>query len=102
VPGYGGPGTERRLDLGGEGDADRAGGSLAVGEIARAWPEAELIIIDDSSHTGSTVMTEEAHAAADRLYKQITKRSWALGRPISRHATSYPYRTSVDPSRRRQ
>jgi hypothetical protein len=41
----------------------------------RAWPGAELIIIEDSGHTGSTTMTEEVHAAADRLYQQITKRS---------------------------
>jgi hypothetical protein len=39
----------------------------------RAWPGAELIIIEDSGHTGSTTMTEEVHAAADRLYQQITK-----------------------------
>ena len=41
-------------------------------ELARAWPGAELIIIEDSGHTGSTTMTEQMHAAADRLYEQIT------------------------------
>jgi proline iminopeptidase len=41
-------------------------------EAARAWPGAELIIIEDSGHTGSTTMTDQMHAAADRLYEQIT------------------------------
>jgi len=57
-----------------EGDvaAVEGGGACTSWEIARAWPEAELIIIEDSGHTGSTTMTDEAHAAADRLYEQIT------------------------------
>jgi proline iminopeptidase len=41
-------------------------------ELARAWPGAELIIIEDSGHTGSTTMTGQMHAAADRLYEKIT------------------------------
>lgn len=47
-------------------------GACTPWEIARAWPEAELIIIEDSGHTGSTAMTEEVHAASGRLYEQIT------------------------------
>jgi proline iminopeptidase len=54
------------------GRSDLGGGACTPWEIARAWPEAELIIIEDSGHTGSATMTEEAHAAADRLYEQIT------------------------------
>ena len=51
---------------------DLGGGACTPWEIARAWPEAELIIIEDSGHTGSTTMTEEVHAASGRLYEQIT------------------------------
>jgi hypothetical protein len=28
--------------------------------------------MEDSGHTGSTTMTDQMHAAADRLYAQIT------------------------------
>ena len=38
VPGHGGPSAERRLDLSGEGDADRASGSLAAGKVASPQP----------------------------------------------------------------
>jgi proline iminopeptidase len=51
---------------------DLGGGACTAWEIARAWPDADLIIIEDSGHTGSTAMTEEGHAAASRLYEQIT------------------------------
>ena len=50
---------------------DLGGGVCTPWELARAWPGAELIIIEDSGHTGSTSMTEQTHAAADRLYEQI-------------------------------
>jgi len=48
------------------------GGACTPWELARAWPGSDLIIIEDSGHTGSTTMTDEMHAAADRLYEQIT------------------------------
>jgi proline iminopeptidase len=51
---------------------DLGGGAYTPWELARAWPGAELIIIEDSGHTGSTSMTEQMHAAADRLYAAIT------------------------------
>ena len=51
---------------------DLGGGACTPWELARAWPGAELIIIEDSGHTGSATMTDEMHAAADRLYQQIT------------------------------
>jgi proline iminopeptidase len=51
---------------------DLGGGACTPWELARAWPGAELIIIEDSGHTGSTTMTEQMHAAAGRLYEQIT------------------------------
>ena len=51
---------------------DLGGGACTPWELARAWPGAELIIIEDSGHTGSATMTREMHAAAGRLYQQIT------------------------------
>jgi proline iminopeptidase len=54
------------------GRSDLGGGACTAWEIARAWPDAELVIVEDSGHTGSPTMAEEAHAAADRLYGQIT------------------------------
>jgi len=50
---------------------DLGGGACTPWELAAAWPGAELIIIEDSGHTGSTAMTDAMHAAADRLYEQI-------------------------------
>jgi hypothetical protein len=38
----------------------------------RSGPGADLIIIEDPGHTGSTTMTSQIHAAADRLYQHIT------------------------------
>jgi proline iminopeptidase len=37
---------------------------LSAWELARAWPDAELTIIEDSGHTGSTAM---GHAVADAI-----------------------------------
>lgn len=34
-------------------------------ELDRAWPDAELIVIDDSGHTGSDTMTERKRSALD-------------------------------------
>ncbi len=51
---------------------DLSGGAYTAWELARAWPGAELVMIEDSGHTGSTTMTEQMHAAAERLYQQIT------------------------------
>jgi proline iminopeptidase len=36
-------------------------------ELARAWPGAELVVIDDSGHTGSGTMREEILRTVDRL-----------------------------------
>ena len=51
---------------------DLSGGAYTPWELARAWPDAELVIIEDSGHTGSAAMTDQIHAAADRLYQRIT------------------------------
>jgi proline iminopeptidase len=36
-------------------------------ELARAWPEARLVVVGDSGHTGSAAMTAEILAALDGL-----------------------------------
>ncbi len=54
------------------GRSDLSGGAHTAWELARAWPGAELIIVGDSGHTGSTTMTDQVNAAAGRLYEQIT------------------------------
>jgi proline iminopeptidase len=36
-------------------------------ELARAWPDARLVVIDDSGHTGSATMTNEILAALRRF-----------------------------------
>jgi proline iminopeptidase len=51
---------------------DLGGGACTPWELARAWPGAELVIVEDSGHTGSAAMTAERDAAANRLYHQIT------------------------------
>jgi proline iminopeptidase len=56
------------------GRTDLSGGAATAWELAQAWPDAELVIIENSGHTGSTAMTDEMHAAADRLYQRITAR----------------------------
>jgi proline iminopeptidase len=48
-----------RLDL---------GSPLATAwELARAWPDAELVVVGDSGHTGSDAMREAALAATERF-----------------------------------
>lgn len=36
-------------------------------ELARAWPDAELVIVDDSGHTGSESMLHAVHQVLDRF-----------------------------------
>ena len=48
-----------RLDLGGPPDTAWA--------LARAWPGAELLIVDDSGHTGSDTLNERVLTALDRF-----------------------------------
>jgi hypothetical protein len=61
------------------------GGTLTSWELARAGPGAELIIIEDSGHTGSPAMTDHMHAAVDRLYQHITTRGWPQAKRRRRH-----------------
>ncbi|GII25156.1 prolyl aminopeptidase [Planosporangium mesophilum] len=51
---------------------DLGGPVITAWELARSWPGAELIVIEDSGHTGSAAMQEALHAAGDRLLAQIT------------------------------
>jgi proline iminopeptidase len=46
-----------RLDLGGPPET--------AWELARAWPDARLVMIEDSGHTGSETMRKEIQAAVD-------------------------------------
>jgi proline iminopeptidase len=60
------------------GRSDLGGPVITAWELARAWPDAELIVIEDSGHTGSAAMQEALHAAGDRLFATITGRT-AIG-----------------------
>ena len=41
-----------------------------AGELARAWPGAELITVDDAGHTGSDTMRERIRKALDKFARQ--------------------------------
>jgi proline iminopeptidase len=60
------------------GRGDLGGPVITAWELARAWPGAELIVIEDSGHTGSRAMQEALHDAGDRLFTTITERA-AIG-----------------------
>jgi len=55
-----------------QGRSDLGGPVVTAWELARAWPGAELIIIDDSGHTGSAAMQEALDSAGDKLFAVIT------------------------------
>ncbi len=48
-----------RLDLGGP--------LQTAWELARAWPDAELVVVEDAGHTGSDAMREAVGRAGDRF-----------------------------------
>jgi proline iminopeptidase len=48
-----------RLDLGGP--------VLTAWEVAQAWPDARLVVVEDSGHTGSDTMRREVRAALDEF-----------------------------------
>ena len=54
---------------------DLGGPMITAWELARAWPDAELIVIEDSGHTGSTSMQQVLDAAGDRMFAAITERA---------------------------
>ena len=45
---------------------------ITAWELAQAWPGAELIVIEDSGHTGSAATEEALDSASDRLFAVIT------------------------------
>jgi proline iminopeptidase len=49
------------------GRGDLGGPVATAWELARAWPGAELIVIEDSGHTGSDVMEQAKITALDRF-----------------------------------
>jgi proline iminopeptidase len=46
---------------------------ITAWELAGAWPGAELVVVEDSGHTGSTAMQEALHAAGERLFVTIVR-----------------------------
>jgi proline iminopeptidase len=53
------------------GRQDLGGPVITAWELARAWPGSELVVIEDSGHTGSPAMAEAQRAAADRLSSRV-------------------------------
>jgi proline iminopeptidase len=53
------------------GRTDLSGPVITAWELARAWPDAELVVIDDTGHTGSAAMTAALDSAADRLFAML-------------------------------
>jgi proline iminopeptidase len=51
---------------------DLGGPAYTAWELARAWPGAELIMVEDSGHTGSPTMGQQWRGAAERIYQYIT------------------------------
>ncbi|HEY7177257.1 MAG TPA: alpha/beta fold hydrolase, partial [Micromonosporaceae bacterium] len=53
------------------GRADLGGPLVTAWELARAWPDAKLVVIEDSGHTGSVAMRDALDAASEELYAAI-------------------------------
>jgi pimeloyl-ACP methyl ester carboxylesterase len=51
---------------------DLGGPVVTAWELARAWPDAEFVVIEDSGHTGSPSFGETVRAARGRLYSAAT------------------------------
>ena len=58
-----------------QGRDDLGGPVITAWELARAWPGAELVVVEDSGHTGSAAMEHALDAAADRLFVTISGRT---------------------------
>jgi proline iminopeptidase len=48
---------------------------ITAWELARAWPGAELVVVEDSGHTGSSAMQDVLNTAGERLFGRITERT---------------------------
>ena len=55
------------------GRSDLGGPLVTAWELARAWPDAELVVIEDSGHTGSKSMQLALETAAERMFAAITE-----------------------------
>ena len=55
-----------------QGRNDLGGPVITAWELARAWPGAELVVVEGSGHTGSAAMERALDAAADRLFTAIS------------------------------
>ncbi len=49
------------------GRLDMGGPPRTAWELARAWPDAELVIVEDSGHTGNDTMRDHIVGALDRF-----------------------------------
>jgi len=58
-----------------QGRNDLGGPVITAWELARAWPGAELVMVEDSGHTGSPAMEQALDAAADRLFAAISRQA---------------------------
>ncbi len=47
---------------------------ITAWELAQAWPGAELVVVEDSGHTGNATMEQALEAAADQLFTTMTRR----------------------------
>jgi proline iminopeptidase len=63
------------------GRADLGGPMITPWELARAWPGSELIVIEDSGHTGNVAMQKALNDARGRLFAAITGRAGTAGQP---------------------
>lgn len=53
------------------GRGDVSGPAITAWDLAHAWPGAELIIVDDSGHTGSETMRQTTRDAFERLAAKV-------------------------------
>lgn len=44
---------------------------MTAWELARTWPDADLVVIDGSGHTGGEAMSAAVRAGARRLRERI-------------------------------
>jgi proline iminopeptidase len=51
------------------GRADISSPLITAWELAQAWPDAELVVIEESGHTGGMAMREALRAARDRMFR---------------------------------
>ncbi len=56
------------------GHTDLGSPVITAWELAQAWPGAELVVVEDSGHTGNAAMEQALEAAADQLFTTMTRR----------------------------